>query len=144
MTILDLLKKWGLTVKIIFVIGFNIVLTGFCCCQENLFSNYDSLVKCADSSSNKEDYSEALKNYESAYSIKQTDELKRKINYTKYIILTQEEFNQLVKAADSLFNNKDYAVAKELYLRSIMIKPKEYSIQNRINEIDVILKKRRK
>lgn len=127
--------------KIIFIIGFHIVLTGFCYCQENLFSNYDSLVKCADSLSNKEDYSEALKDYESAYSIKKTDELKRKIGYTKYIILAQEEFNQLVKAADSLFNNKDYVGAKELYLRLIMIKPKVYSIHNRINEIDVILKK---
>lgn len=127
--------------KIILIIVFYISLTDFCYCQENLSSNYDSLVKCADSLSNIESYSEALKDYESAYSIKQTDELKRKIGYTKYIILAQEEFNQLVKAADSLFNIKDYVRAKELYIRSITIKPKVYSIHHRINEIDIILKK---
>lgn len=134
-------KKLKLIMKIIFIIVFHIVLTDFCYCQENLSSNYDSLVKCADSLSNIESYSKALKDYESAYSVKQTDELKRKIGYTKYLILAQEEFNQLVKAADSLFNNKDYVGAKELYIRSITIKPKVYSIHHRINEIDIILKK---
>lgn len=126
--------------KIIFIIVFHIVITDFCYSQENLSSIYDSLVKSADSLSKKEDYSVALKDYESAFSIKQTDELKRKIGYTKYIILAQEEFNELVKSADSLFKNRDYVGAKKLYIKSCLIKPTESYVMHRIYEIDVILK----
>jgi len=126
--------------KIIFIIVFHIVITDFCYSQENLSSIYDSLVKSADSLSKKEDYSVALKDYESAFSIKQTDELKRKIGYTKYIILAQEEFNELVKSADSLFKNRDYVGAKKLYIKSCLIKPTESYVKHRIYEIDVILK----
>lgn len=126
--------------KTIFFIVFHIILISFCYSQENLSSNYDLLIKSADSLSITQYYSEALKNYESAYSIKQTDELERKINFTKYMILSKEKFNKLVNTADSLFNKGNYVDAKELYLKSIMIMPKVYSIHDRVNEIDFILK----
>jgi len=50
--------------KLLFILGFYITVTGFCSCQETLPSNYDSLVKSADSLLNKGNYSEALKDYE--------------------------------------------------------------------------------
>lgn len=125
----------------IFIILILFLITGHSYCQENMSVHFDSLVKNADSLSAVENYSQALMAYESAFSIRQTDQLNKKIEYTRRILLKQTEFNQLVAAADSLYKNEEYVDARKMYIQSILIKPSESYVKNRIHEIDVILKK---
>lgn len=127
--------------KLVFILGFYITVTGFCYCQETLPSNYDSLVKSADSLLNKENYSEALKDYETAYNIQPSQELFNIIAETKEKFLKQKKFNELIQTADSLYRIKEYIDAKELYMHALEIKCNHIYPMHRIEEIDMILKK---
>jgi len=127
--------------KLLFILGFYITVTGFCSCQETLPSNYDSLVKSADSLLNKGNYSEALKDYETAYNIQPSEELFNIIAETKQKSFVQKKFNELVQAADSLYKKKEFQAAKELYMKSLELKPNPLYPKHRIEEIDMILKK---
>ncbi|HLW29558.1 MAG TPA: hypothetical protein VKX29_01765 [Brumimicrobium sp.] len=110
------MKSYSLTL-------LQLIFIGIFYAQENHDFNVDSIVKTADSLFEKDDYSEALKLYEEAYSISEIKELEIKINTTR-VLITEEKFSVFIRLADQYFEEKNFEKAKAFYIKSILIKPK--------------------
>lgn len=110
------MKSYSLTL-------LQLIFIGIFYAQENHDFNVDSIVKTADSLFEKDDYSEALKLYEEAYSISEIKELEIKINTTR-VLITEEKFSVFIRLADHYFEEKNFEKAKAFYIKSILIKPK--------------------
>src|SRR5690554_1235454 len=126
------MKSYSLTL-------LQLIFIGIFYAQENHDFNVDSIVKTADSLFEKDDYSEALKLYEEAYSISEIKELEIKINTTR-VLITEEKFSVFIRLADHYFEEKNFEKAKAFYTKSILIKPNEMYPKDKISQIDSILK----
>ncbi|MCD4680889.1 MAG: hypothetical protein K8S00_10930, partial [Bacteroidales bacterium] len=91
------------------------------------------------------DYEKALGDFEQASLIKPDEALpKRKIDELKKILAEikakHESYDKLIVQADNKFNAKKYKEARPVYIDALKIFPNEKYPQNRINDIDIILK----
>ncbi len=101
---------------------------------------YDKLIAAADKSYRREEYEEALKNYNAAesvipedrYAVQRIEEITNKIK-------SAENFAELIARADQEFINKNYSDSKQLYSEALEIVVDDRHSVDRIKEIDALL-----
>ena len=112
---------------------------------------YNALIKKADDSFNKQDWDDAISNYQQASfmypneqypkdKIAEIERLKKELADKQNAAQQKEaQYKALIAEADSKFSSKDYQGAKSKYQEALGIKPNEQYPKNKIAEIEKLL-----
>ena len=101
---------------------------------------FDKFIAAADKAYKKEDYPEALSNYEQALELVPDEpRTKKRVEEISQILYTLNNFNEFVSQADKQFDAESYATAKSLYEKANELKAGDKHVQERIAEIAQII-----
>ena len=101
---------------------------------------FDKFIAAADKAYKKEDYPEALSNYEQALELVPDEpRTKKRVEEISQILYTLNNFNEFVSQADKQFDAESYATAKSLYEKANELKAGDKHVQERIAEITQII-----
>ena len=101
---------------------------------------FDKFIAAADKAYKKEDYPEALSNYEQALELVPDEpRTKKRVEEISQILYTLNNFNEFVSQADKQFDAESYATAKLLYEKANELKAGDKHVQERIAEIAQII-----
>nr|WP_321486181.1 hypothetical protein [uncultured Draconibacterium sp.] len=101
---------------------------------------FDKFISAADKAYKKEDYPEALSNYEQALELVPDEpRTKKRVEEISQILYTLNNFNEFVSQADKQFDAESYATAKSLYEKANELKAGDKHVQERIAEIAQII-----
>lgn len=108
-----------------------------------LEEKYQALIETADEFYNDEKWNEAKTKYQEALDLKSDEnypanQIKLIDEKLAEIAAIEKQYNDLIAAADNLFNQKNYENAKAKYQEALTIKKEQYP-QNKIDEIEGIL-----
>nr|WP_321356863.1 hypothetical protein [uncultured Draconibacterium sp.] len=104
---------------------------------------FDKFIAAADKAYKKEDYPEALSNYEQALELVPNEpRTKKRVEEISEILYAQNSFNEFVSQADKQFNAQSYANAKTLYEKANELKAGDKHVVERIAEINQIIAQR--
>lgn len=108
---------------------------------------YNDAIAEADRLFNNRLYRDAIETYQLALNIKNYEIYpKQQIKIIEDILaalqIKGEQYNQLLRNADALFNSKDYENAKPLYIQAHQLIPEELYALNKLSEIDRLLKQK--
>jgi tetratricopeptide (TPR) repeat protein len=112
-------------------------------------NQYNNLIANADRDFTAKRYDAALKNYQSASTLKQQETYPRtKINEINTLLAQlksqEDKYNQFITSGNTYFNNQNYELAKTNYENAISVKQNDTYALNKIKEIDGILKQKQK
>ncbi|WP_321995834.1 hypothetical protein [Draconibacterium orientale] len=97
---------------------------------------FDKFIAAADKAYKKEDYPEALSNYEQALELVPDEpRTKKRVEEISEILYALNSFNEFVSQADKQFDAQSYATAKSLYEKANELKAGDKHVQERIAEI---------
>lgn len=97
---------------------------------------YDNFLAMGDTDYNTSNFENAKINYEKALNLKPIENYpKEKISEIKLLIVKNESYNSLIKAADKSFNAKEYSDAIEYYEDALSVKPNEKYPKTKISEV---------
>nr|WP_320000206.1 hypothetical protein [uncultured Draconibacterium sp.] len=101
---------------------------------------FDKFIAAADKAYKKEDYPEALSNYEQALELVPDEpRTKKRVEEISQILYALNNFNEFVSQADKQFDAESYATAKSLYEKANELKAGDKHVQERIAEIAQII-----
>lgn len=112
---------------------------------------YRDAIAAADKDFNNKQYQQALNNYQKASGLKPNEQYpKQKISEINGLLAQaanaaaasgaiQNQYNSLIATADNNFNQKQYPVSRDNYVKASQIKPNEQYPKQRIAEIDKLL-----
>ena len=101
---------------------------------------FDKFIAAADKAYKREEYSEALSNYEQALAlIPDEPRTKKRVEEISEILYAQNSFNEFVSQADKQFDAQSYANAKTLYEKANGLKSGDKHVEERIQEINEII-----
>ncbi len=113
--------------------------------QDILNTNYNNAIKAADNFFKSEGYPQAKEGYQKALGYKPQEEYPlQKITEIDKILAqqkTDEEYRNIILAADGYFNTKSYPAAKSEYEKALNVKPEEQYPKSQIGKIEDILKR---
>ncbi len=110
--------------------------------HKNLEANYDMALKQADSLFHKQEMDNARAQYQMALNLKKNETYPRqqiiKIDKIKQAELKklQAGYARLIKRADSLFRNRKYLAARDVFEQAVDIKPNDIYPQKQLKEIE--------
>ncbi|AHW62249.1 hypothetical protein FH5T_18330 [Draconibacterium orientale] len=97
---------------------------------------FDKFIAAADKAYKKEDYPDALSNYEQALELVPDEpRTKKRVEEISEILYALNSFNEFVSQADKQFDAQSYATAKSLYEKANELKAGDKHVQERIAEI---------
>ncbi|WP_319228227.1 hypothetical protein [Draconibacterium orientale] len=97
---------------------------------------FDKFIAAADKAYKKEDYPEALSNYEQALELVPDEpRTKKRVEEISEILYALNSFNEFVSQGDKQFDAQSYATAKSLYEKANELKAGDKHVQGRIAEI---------
>ena len=109
----------------------------------NKFANqtlYDKLIKSADKAYNKEQFNEALADYEKALELFPDERHPaERITAIKQKLAAEDNFLAAIQKADQAFEQKEYPQSKSFYNQALEIRANDKHSLDRIKEIDGIL-----
>ncbi|WP_340112293.1 hypothetical protein, partial [Maribellus mangrovi] len=101
---------------------------------------FDRLIAEADKAYKKEQYSEALTNYEEAQALFPNDpRTSKRVEEIRQILYAQQSLDNYISQADKQFDQQKYTDAKTLYERALALDSKNKHVQDRISQIDEIM-----
>ncbi|MDX8339468.1 hypothetical protein SLH46_09765 [Draconibacterium sp. IB214405] len=101
---------------------------------------FDKFIAAADKAYKKEDFPEALSNYEQALALVPDEpRTKKRVEEITQILYAQNSFNEFVSQADKQFDAQSYPNAKSLYIKANELKAGDKHVAERIAEIDRII-----
>ncbi|WP_167618890.1 hypothetical protein [Maribellus sediminis] len=101
---------------------------------------FDRLIAEADKAYKKEEFSEALTNYEEAMALFPDDpRTKKRVEEIRQILYAQQSLDNYISQADKQFDQQKYTDAKTLYERALALDSKNKHVSDRISEINQIM-----
>ncbi len=105
---------------------------------------YQKSIEAADNFYKIKDYTNALKEYENASTLKPDENYPRqKVKEINDLVAKAEsgeqEYNQAVQQGEQLMGKKEYSLAKELFTKANQLKPNEQYPKDKLNELDKLL-----
>ncbi|WP_319502647.1 hypothetical protein [uncultured Draconibacterium sp.] len=101
---------------------------------------FDKFIAAADKAYKKEDFPEALSNYEQALELVPDEpRTKKRVEEISEILYALNSFNEFVSQADKQFDAQSYTTAKSLYEKANELKAGDKHVQERITEIAQII-----
>ncbi|WP_214648362.1 hypothetical protein [Draconibacterium halophilum] len=101
---------------------------------------FDKFIAAADKAYKKEEFPEALSNYEQALElIPDEPRTKKRVEEISQILYAQNSFNEFVSQADKQFDAQSYANAKTLYEKADELKSGDKHVEDRLQEITEII-----
>nr|WP_319266969.1 hypothetical protein [uncultured Draconibacterium sp.] len=101
---------------------------------------FDKFIAAADKAYKREEYPEALSNYEQALElIPDEPRTKKRVEEISQILYAQNSFNEFVSQADKQFDAQSYANAKTLYEKANGLKSGDKHVEERIQQINEII-----
>ncbi|HYQ55806.1 MAG TPA: hypothetical protein VEP89_00570, partial [Draconibacterium sp.] len=101
---------------------------------------FDKFIAAADKAYKREEYPEALSNYEQALALVPDEpRTKKRVEEISEILYAENSFNEFVSQADKQFDAQSYANAKSLYEKANELKSGDKHVADRIVEINEII-----
>ena len=101
---------------------------------------FDKFIAEADKAYKKEQFSEALSNYEEALALVPDEpRTKKRVEEIRQILYTRESIDSYISQADKQFDQQKYAEAKTLYERARELDSKNKYVSDRLSEIAQLL-----
>lgn len=117
--------------------------------RKKMEAEYNAAINAGNKAFNEKKYAEAKAQFEKALSIKPNEiypanKIKEIEELLKQMAEKDRQYNDLIQQADQLAQNEKYPEAIQLYKQALAIKPGETYPQNRIKELDELIKNKEK